>query len=416
MIAKVMRGRDTRALLDYLYGPGRANEHIDPHLVAAWRNWGVHDPGRTATAAIPDLARRLDRFILPGGPRHVWHCAVRIAHEDRALTDPEWADIAHRLTDAAGIAPAGDPRACRWIAVRHDGAESHHIHLVATLARQDGRLPGIHNDALRLRHACRSIENRLRLRTTGAPDRTSTPQATRAERERAIRAERPEPSRRSLARVARRCAATAESEAGYFAALTASGVLVHRHHTDSVLDGYALSWPHDLNSTGHPVWFSGAKLAPDLTLPRIRARFPTPAHNPVEPGWAALAAAAGGAHTHWGTAGPGHRAATAAALGDALSAAAAAAPPDLHPELSRADDLWGQAARPPLRPFDHTAASALRHAARHLPGPNEAPQAGIARTRSAFATLAASIAAWYAQRGWGPHEHAARAAHAALAR
>jgi hypothetical protein len=28
----VLRGRNVRHLLYYLYGPGRANEHTDPHL------------------------------------------------------------------------------------------------------------------------------------------------------------------------------------------------------------------------------------------------------------------------------------------------------------------------------------------------------------------------------------------------
>ena len=32
MIGKVTRGTDARQLLYYLYGPGEANEHTDPHL------------------------------------------------------------------------------------------------------------------------------------------------------------------------------------------------------------------------------------------------------------------------------------------------------------------------------------------------------------------------------------------------
>ena len=39
MIGKVLRGRNVRRLLYYLYGPGLANEHADPHLVA-----GFSDP------------------------------------------------------------------------------------------------------------------------------------------------------------------------------------------------------------------------------------------------------------------------------------------------------------------------------------------------------------------------------------
>ncbi len=36
MIGRVYRGGDVGGLLRYLYGPGRHNEHENPHLVAAW--------------------------------------------------------------------------------------------------------------------------------------------------------------------------------------------------------------------------------------------------------------------------------------------------------------------------------------------------------------------------------------------
>lgn len=35
-MAKVSRGRNLGGLLRYLFGPGRANEHIEPHLIGAW--------------------------------------------------------------------------------------------------------------------------------------------------------------------------------------------------------------------------------------------------------------------------------------------------------------------------------------------------------------------------------------------
>ena len=42
VIGKVLRGRNVRRLLQYLYGPGQANVHTDPHLVAGFgdpANW-----------------------------------------------------------------------------------------------------------------------------------------------------------------------------------------------------------------------------------------------------------------------------------------------------------------------------------------------------------------------------------------
>jgi hypothetical protein len=51
VIGKVLRGRNARRLLHYLYGPGQANEHTDPHLVA-----GFGDPAEL------EPERRLDGF------------------------------------------------------------------------------------------------------------------------------------------------------------------------------------------------------------------------------------------------------------------------------------------------------------------------------------------------------------------
>ncbi len=45
MIGKVIRGTDAGRLLYYLYGPGKANEHVDPHLVAGFGDRGELEPG-----------------------------------------------------------------------------------------------------------------------------------------------------------------------------------------------------------------------------------------------------------------------------------------------------------------------------------------------------------------------------------
>ena len=46
MIGKVTRGTDARRLLYYLYGPGKANEHTDPHLVAGFGDPAELEPER----------------------------------------------------------------------------------------------------------------------------------------------------------------------------------------------------------------------------------------------------------------------------------------------------------------------------------------------------------------------------------
>jgi hypothetical protein len=110
MIGKVVRGSHARGLLRYLYGPGRANEHIDPHLVAGFgdpaelepdrRLGGTSDPRRLAGLLVQPLAA-LGR---PGYEKPVWHCAVRAAPGDRVLSDIEWAGVATEIMHRTGLA------------------------------------------------------------------------------------------------------------------------------------------------------------------------------------------------------------------------------------------------------------------------------------------------------------------------
>ena len=74
MIAAIKpAGSNTRGLLAYLYGPGRHDEHIDPHIVAGFATLGMPDPdpGRdenaTLTESCPHHPRRLGR----GGPQRL---------------------------------------------------------------------------------------------------------------------------------------------------------------------------------------------------------------------------------------------------------------------------------------------------------------------------------------------------------
>ncbi|MEV4000520.1 hypothetical protein AB0K62_33425 [Streptomyces halstedii] len=159
MPKKGREGETTADLLAYLFGPGDHDEHVDPHLVGGW------DPDLPCPAQNPDRMTLADLALLLDapvdalrGPRpteHVWRVAVRNAPTDRTLSDARWATVAAEMVAAAGIAPHGDEHACRWVAVRH---APDHIHLVATLARQDGRHPRIRGDIPKMHTAARSFE------------------------------------------------------------------------------------------------------------------------------------------------------------------------------------------------------------------------------------------------------------------
>ncbi|MCG5218111.1 hypothetical protein [Streptosporangium sp. KLBMP 9127] len=85
MIGKVVRGSRVEGLIYYLYGPGRANEHVDPHLVAGWRH-----PAELEPDLRPDGTRdfrRLNGLLKQpvaalgdqGYAEPVWHCVARAA-------------------------------------------------------------------------------------------------------------------------------------------------------------------------------------------------------------------------------------------------------------------------------------------------------------------------------------------------
>ena len=286
MIGKVLRGTSARRLLYYLYGAGKANEHTDPHLVAGFSDPAElepeHRPGgsRDFRRLAGLLAQPMAALAGPGYARPVWHCAIRAAPEDRLLSDAEWAQVAAAVMDHTGLAPAGDELGVRWVAVRH---AADHIHVVATLARQDGTRPRVWNDFYQVRAACHEAEARFGLRSTATADRTAARCPSRPETERAARYGWSEPPRVTLRREACAAAAGAASEQQFFARLEAAGIATHKRYSTTSCDevsGYAVGLHSHRTKDGQIVWYGGGKLAADLTLPKLRSRWTGPGPVP----------------------------------------------------------------------------------------------------------------------------------------
>jgi hypothetical protein len=189
------------------------------------------------------------------------------------LSDAEWAQVAAGVMARTGLARAGDEFGVRWVAVRH---APDHIHIVATLARQDGIRPRVWNDFHRVRDACQEAERWFGLRPTAPADRTAARRPTRAETEQAARRGWAGTPRTVLRQKVAAAAGGSSTEQEFFARLDRAGVLVRRRYSSinpGQVTGYAVGLPRHTGKDGGVIWYGGGKLAADLTLPKLRARW-----------------------------------------------------------------------------------------------------------------------------------------------
>ncbi|WP_405855047.1 relaxase/mobilization nuclease domain-containing protein [Streptomyces sp. NBC_00090] len=414
MIPKIILGkgaRATRRLIGYLYGPGSANEHTDPHLVASWNDFAP-DPGRSPHRHSRDvedqLASQLDQPVKMLGDKApttmVWHCPVRAAPEDPILTDAQWADIARRIVAAAGIAPEGDEEACCWVAVRH---ADDHIHIAATLVRQDGRRPRRDHDIRAVQREARKIEADLGLRRLNPGDGTAAKRPTSKEHFKAKRQGQDTTTREILRMRVRRAVAAASSETEFFALLEATGVTVRpRTGPSGDVLGYSVALPGDLNKDGEPVWFSGSTLAGDLSLPKIRHRLaatgPEPvATRPADP-WHQATAATERIPDHLTHSHDHIAQGQLVALGGALDLLPLTAPAAARTELERAAALFERATRSRIT-ADAGSARVLRRSVQTI---LRTPTATGDGAGLAMLLDAALIAVAFARHWHRTHQHA----------
>ncbi|MFJ1617679.1 relaxase/mobilization nuclease domain-containing protein [Streptomyces sp. NPDC088251] len=430
MIAAIKpAGANTRGLLAYLYGPGRHDEHLDPHLVAGFAMLGMPDPGRDEHATLTELGRYLDEPVrLRNGEfgkpvtEHVWHCPVRAAPEDRYLSDTEWGEIAQRIVQAAGIAPDGDDLACRWIAVRH---ADDHIHILATTVREDGRRPKLHDSGIRVGDECRKIEKDYGLRRLKKGDRTGTRRPTQAEMHKADRLGWEQTSREWLQGRIRSAIPHATSAEELLAYLEADEILVKsRHGPSGDLIGYALGRPGDLNKNGEQIYHPGGKIAPDLSLPKLKVRLktsapeehPTARRNRTTTPWHQATEALDTFYVEITSAsadGSGDARAQAhiTALGELIEATAQKTPVELRAQLQAASRTFTRAQHSQIRAEDRTA-HALRTAVRDIVHSATGPDGSALAALTAALVWAAVVAArWHEAKG---HAHQADAARRAV--
>ncbi|MBM7052361.1 relaxase/mobilization nuclease domain-containing protein [Streptomyces durocortorensis] len=435
MIPRIHKqGSSTCGLLNYLYGKGTREEHVDPHLVASFDSMAP-DPGRDPSATKEDLQRLLDQplHLLDEAQRpdqHVWHCSVRAAGTDRILSDEEWGDIARRIVAATGIDPGGvDDAGCRWAAVRH---ADDHIHIIATLVREDGRRPDHHRSGQRAQAAARLIEADYDLHRVAPGDGTAAKRPTSAERHKAERQGQDRTAREKLRETVRTASAGGASTDEFFDRLAADGLLIRKRIAPSGdLLGYKVALPDDRNKDDEPVFYAGSTLAPDLSLPRIRERWALHAEadtegerEPVQPALPPVthpafarrraAAATWQALLIIDHGDDGMAAAQIAAAGEVLDALAKTSAAHTRAELRQAANAFERASRSHIRAVrghDH----ALRQAAHDLVHSGPALGRGEDGATTAMVIdmavfLAITAANWHARKHHGQQAAAARQA------
>lgn len=283
MMPNVTRGDRLGGLLSYLAGPGRANEHSEPHLVngdsATFAFYGDSeiDPS-TALAIAKHVDEPRTAFGVEVNGGHVWHASLSIRADEGQLSDEQWARISQDFVDRMGFTPASGKADCRWVAVRHglSKAGNDHIHIAVNLVREDGTKAAIHNDYARAQAIARELEQEHGLQVL---ESRGSDMAMRGERpgERASAARRGDDSVASirLERTVRAAAAASVDEGEFVRRLHQAGVIVRPRFAadrDDVVAGYSVALrPRDGEQI---VWYGGGRLARDLTLPRLRDGWP----------------------------------------------------------------------------------------------------------------------------------------------
>lgn len=284
MIPNIERGEKMTGLMRYLVGPGRANEHTDPHLIngsgplMAW-----HNDDQLSAEDANMIAAELDqtwKVHRPDTAQHVWHCSLSLGPEEGELTDEQWAQIAQDFMDRMEFTEASGKAPCSWVAVHHGKTKrgGDHIHIAASIVREDGTKWSAHNDRPRSQKVCRELERVHGLRTLheGRRERAQTHQ----ERAKAERLGQPEPERVTLARKVRAAATAAPDEAQFVRGVRGMGVLIRPRFAsgrDDVIVGYSVAAKPAKGE--RPIWFGGSKLGHDLSLRTLRETWPdSPAH------------------------------------------------------------------------------------------------------------------------------------------
>lgn len=292
-------GSDMGGLVRYLTGPGKANEHTNPRLVASsgtlaveyaaigmetWQSGAARELGRIVEGAWREAHATREKATQATDRGHVFHVSLSLHRDEGTLDDQTWGRIARDYIDEMGFSTVGkgvgERAECQWVAVHHGASKNgnDHIHLAVCLVREDGTWASDFQSMRRSQRIARELEVKYGLaRLHDNAEERGLPGVHRAESEQAARGGRPEPDRVRLARAVRAAAAQARTEQQFVAGLLKSGVRVRPRFAVGGRErvvGYSVALrPGPGNPEEQMRWFGGGRLARDLTLPTLRQRW-----------------------------------------------------------------------------------------------------------------------------------------------
>ena len=308
MIPHITKGGDMRGLLGYLASTDsrddpRANQHENPRIVGGDQFlvnvYGGQELGADRQA-VRDVADYLDRprqrygvqtrsrvwrqgedgsrvavlgddGVQRTGDQHVWHCSLSLA-EGESLTDEQWGRVADDFAGRMGLTGADGHAPARWVAVHHgEGGGGHdHLHVAASMVREDGTKWSPYRDFTRAQQACRALEVEWGLvRVGGAEHGTATRGATPAELGHQQRNDLPVIAREEVAQRVRAAAVASASEAEWVRRVRADGVVVKPRFAEGTTD-VVVGYRAALKGQDQLRFYGGGQLGRDLSLPRLR--------------------------------------------------------------------------------------------------------------------------------------------------
>ncbi|MGJ9510168.1 relaxase/mobilization nuclease domain-containing protein [Actinotignum sp. GS-2025b] len=295
MIPNIMRGGDISGLVRYLFGPGRANEHINQHIIvgsediaAPWAYGGrvleqdekrivakLLDQNRLehGTEILGEVTRwdyEAERAIPVSKektPAHVWHCSLSLHPDEEPLSDETWGAIARDFVEGMEF----DNRAttskspCQWIAVRHGYTKNggDHIHIALVLVREDGTKANTWLDYKRSQKLCTALEEKYGLAVLESRKHNYASRGYKTEDNKELRLD--------LEAAMRLAAGAASTESEYLEELNRHGIQFRPRYAKG--QGVVAYTVTKQEPGKRAIWIGGGRVARDLTLTRLRAQW-----------------------------------------------------------------------------------------------------------------------------------------------